>query len=198
MNSLRPAAAITRLRRPLAFVCLAIVIGTAARPSGAQFGGDPGTLERRVKAAFLYKFTGYVTWPDATFAGADTSITIGVIGDDALAAELARVVSGRTVDGRPLAVKRLQGEPLTGIHMLFIGRAENARLKHLIAPLQTRSVLIVTESERALDQGSTINFLTASGHVRFEIALDAAKKRGLKLSSRLLTVAQNVRTGTLP
>ena len=40
-----------------------------------------------------------------------------------------------------------------------------------------------------------INFVVAERRVRFEIALDAAEKSGLKLSSRLLAVAQQV-TGT--
>jgi hypothetical protein len=39
-----------------------------------------------------------------------------------------------------------------------------------------------------------INFLIVGGRVRFEVALDNAEKRGLKLSSRLLTVAHFVRT----
>jgi hypothetical protein len=58
-----------------------------------------------------------------------------------------------------------------------------------------RNALIVTEWDGALAQGSIINFLIVEGRVRFEIALDAAEKRGLRLSSRLLTVAQSVRTG---
>jgi hypothetical protein len=40
-----------------------------------------------------------------------------------------------------------------------------------------------------------INFVLNDGRVRFEIALDSAEKSGLKLSSRLLAVAQEVRTG---
>jgi hypothetical protein len=41
-----------------------------------------------------------------------------------------------------------------------------------------------------------INFVVSGGRVRFEISVDAADRRQLKLSSRLLTVALNVRVGT--
>jgi len=53
----------------------------------------------------------------------------------------------------------------------------------------------VSESDGALARGSVINFILTGGRVRFEIALESAEKSGLKLSSRLLAVAQQV-TGT--
>jgi hypothetical protein len=106
-------------------------------------------------------------------------------------------VTGRTVNDRPVAVRRLKpGESLDGIHVLFVGKAENARLAQLAQTAQARSILTVTESEGALAQGIVINFVMVERRVRFEIALDSAEKSRLKLSSRLLAVAQQVRTGT--
>jgi hypothetical protein len=40
-----------------------------------------------------------------------------------------------------------------------------------------------------------INFVLDDRRVRFDIALDTAERSGLKLSSRLLAVARDVRTG---
>ena len=57
-------------------------------------------------------------------------------------------------------------------------------------------MLIVTDSEGALALGSMINFVTTHGHVRFEVGLGSAQKRGLTLSSRLIAVAQYVSRGT--
>jgi hypothetical protein len=107
------------------------------------------------------------------------------------------VVAGRTVGGRPVSVKRVKpGEPLTGVHILFVGRAESTRLAQMVQAAQPRAMLTVTESDGALAQGSMINFVLVDRRVRFEVALDSAEKNGLKLSSRLLAVAQQVRTGT--
>lgn len=77
--------------------------------------------------------------------------------------------------------------------MLFIGRSEQGRLTQLarVAP----AILTVTESDGALAQGSVINFIMVARRVRFEVALDTAEKNGLKLSSRLLAVAHDVRVG---
>ena len=56
-------------------------------------------------------------------------------------------------------------------------------------------MLTVTETDGALTHGSMINFVLVERRVRFEIALDSAEKSGLKLSSRLLAVAQQVQKG---
>lgn len=154
---------------------------------------EDSTLEQRVKAAFLYQFAGYVEWPPNTFPQPTTPITIAVMGADAVAAELAQVVTGRTIGGRSVTVKRVKpGESLAGAHILFVGRAESGRLQQLAAP---KALLTVTETDGALTQGSMINFVLVERRVRFEIALDSAEKSGLKLSSRLLAVAQQVQKG---
>ena len=185
-----------RLAR-IAWLCagvLACLAGWAAGQAGAAEGED--ALEQRVKAAFLYKFAGYVDWPAASFASADTPITIAVLGAEPLAVELSQVVAGRTVNNRNLAVRRLKpGEALTGVHILFVGSAEQSRMGQLARSAQQNAVLAVSESEGALSQGSMINFVVSDRRVRFEVGLDSAEKGGLRLSSRLLAVAQQVRTG---
>lgn len=176
-----------------AFAALAWVVGGV--PVGeARAADDAGTLEHRVKAAFLYQFAGYVEWPQAAFAQADTPVTIGVLGSESLATELSQVVVGRTVGGRTVTVRRLRGgDSLAGVHILFIGRAENARLAQLTQLLQPRPILTVTEADGSLERGSMINFIMVERRVRFEVGLDSVEKSGLKLSSRLLAVAQQVR-----
>lgn len=181
-------------RRATTLACVAVLTWTAAwAPWSARAAEDSEALELRVKAAFLYKFAGYVEWPPKSFERPETPVTIGVIGAESLAAELTQAVTGRTVNDRVVRVKRLKaGESLAGIHVLFIGRSESARLDQLAQTAQPRSILTVSESDGALARGSVINFVLNDGRVRFEIALDSAEKSGLRLSSRLLAVAQQV------
>ena len=187
-----------RLRMSLCRAVLAAFFLALPWPAwAAPAPEDAASLENQVKAAFLYKFAGYVDWPSTSFAKPDTPLTIGVAGADAVAAELIQAVSGRTVEGRAVTVKRVKaGESLAGVHILFVGKAESGRLSQWAQSAQPHSVLVVTESEGALAQGSVINFVMADRRVRFEVALDAAEKSKLKLSSRLLAVAQQVKTGT--
>jgi hypothetical protein len=59
-----------------------------------------------------------------------------------------------------------------------------------------RPVLTVTSAEGGLEQGSIINFRTVDERVRFELSQDAAEQSGLRLNSRLFSVATNVVKGT--
>jgi hypothetical protein len=175
----------------------ALVVSSAVLPAAtARAADEAAALEQRVKAAFLYQFASYIEWPPGTFAQRDTPVTIAVVGADPVAAELSQVVTGRTAGGRTVAVRRVKaGESLDGVQILFIGREESTRLAQLSQSAQPRSILTVTETEGALKQGSVINFVIADRRVRFEVALDTAEKSGLRLSSRLLAVAQDVRMG---
>lgn len=181
-----------RRRAVLAGLSLLLLLWAAACPaSDAQ---DARLLESRIKAAFLYKFAGYVEWPETAFAQSGMPLTIAVMGADSIAVELARVVAGRRVNDRSVIVRQLAtGDPVASAHILFIGNSASAQIDRLLRA--ARRVLIVTESEGALAQGSVINFVMVDQRVRFEISRVSAGKNQLKLSSRLLDVAQNVVEG---
>lgn len=153
--------------------------------------------EARVKAAFLYKFLNYVEWPVASFARRDSPYVMGILGAGEIEHELTSLSAGRNVNERPVTVKRVRaGDSLNDVHVLFVGKAEKAILPQLLKSLQSAPVLVVTETEGALAQGSMINFRVIDERVRFEVALGPAEKAGLKLNSRLLAVASSVMKGT--
>ena len=152
--------------------------------------------ETQIKAAFLYKFGAFVEWPPATFAAPDSPLAIGVLGADALAGELERVAAGRTVHGRPIQVRRLRrGEPLAGLHILFVGAAETAPIDRILQGAKGQPLLVVTEARQGPPPGSMINFVAVDDRVRFDVALAPAEQGRLKISSRLLAVARRVIEG---
>lgn len=146
--------------------------------------------ESAVKAAFLYKFAGFVEWPPGALRPGEP-LVIGVLGQDAVAADLEQVVAGRTVDGRAVQVRRLRdGDAVAGLHVLMIGPMREPRLREVLAA--PGPVLLVTEQEGALRMGSALNFLSDGGRVRFSASLTSVEPRGLRLSARLLAVAHSV------
>lgn len=174
----------TALRRLAYLVVLSAVASTA--PAEAQPVTEPA-----VKAAFLFKFLGYVDWPPQAL-GADTPYVIGVAGADDVAGELERITNGRIVNGRRVAVRRVrEGEPVRGMHVLFVGRGQ-ANARELIRTVQRQSVLTVTDAERGLELGSVINLVNFDDHVGFEVSLEAAERAALVISSRMLAVARRV------
>jgi len=159
----------------------------------AQAVDSPDIIERRIKAAYLYKFGGYVEWPQQVFASPSSPLTIGVIGADALADELAQIVVGRTINGRPVVVRKLSREdPVAGLNVLFIGRSNNDHLAEILATTKGRPLLTVTESAEALAIGSMINFVVVNDKVRFEAAPKVAGQGNLSISARLLPAAYRV------
>jgi len=152
--------------------------------------------EDAVKAAFLYRFAGYVEWP-ATAASAD-SFTIAVLRADAVAEELERFLPGHQVGGRPVRVHVIKNiKELDDAQMLYVGPALQDNLHSLLAPLGKRAVLVVTDDEHGLERGGMINFLSVDRRIRFEVSLLASDRAGLKISAELLSVAARVEGGRL-
>lgn len=152
------------------------------------------SLEHEVKAAYLFRFLSFIEWPAQSFAGPDAPLVIGVLGAGEVRASLEAAVRGRSVQGRPVMVRALkEGERPAGLHMVFVGRAAASQIARLAgAP----ALLIVGESEGALEHGAMVNFVLVDGRLRFEVAPEQAERRGVRISSRMLAVAQAVRQGT--
>ena len=82
-------------------------------------------------------------------------------------------------------------QPPAAMHTCFNTRPSPVILSVKVRTIRARLALVVTESPGALHQGSALNFVSIDGQIRFELSLDAAEKRGLKLSSRLVAVSNN-------
>jgi hypothetical protein len=179
---------------PLLACCVGYLLVLAAWSAPAPDAQEAPPAEHDIKAAFLYKFLSYVEWRPGAFAQPTSPIVIGVVGSNDIADTLRALVAGRTVSERPVEVRRMRAaESLDGVHMLFVGSAEASRVPQLAAAARQRGVLVVTEHDGALDDGSAINLIVVDNRVRFEVSLDAVERSGLKVSSRMLTVAVRVR-----
>ncbi|TAK40473.1 MAG: YfiR family protein [Betaproteobacteria bacterium] len=173
-----------------------LLLAAALLTAASVLAQADGAAETQIKAAFLYKFGGFVEWPMRAFQRPDSPFMIGVLGADAVAADLELVVAGRTVQGRPIAVRKLKrGEPFASLHVLFVGHAESARMAEILVAAKGQPLLIVTESEDALSHGSMINFVAVGDKVRFDVALPQAERGQLRISARLLAVARKVISG---
>lgn len=171
----------------------ALLLGQCLAGFGAAWA-QPGqsATESQVKAAFLFKFAGFTEWPAGTFQRPDQPLVIAVSGDEEVAADLERMVAGRTLEGRPVGVRRLsEPGPDAAAHVLYLASRREARLRDAIESMEG-PVLVVTEQPGALRLGSALNFSTEAGRLRFSVSLAAAERRKLKLSARLLAVAQAV------
>jgi hypothetical protein len=172
----------------LVALLLAVAAGVVSCPTFAQ----STDAERLVKAAYLFHFCTLVNWPTTAFPAPDAPLRVGVLGDDELADELQKVIASRPRGGRQIEVLKLRrGREPQGLQLLFVPESQRSAMASILAPYRGHPVLIVTESENALERGSMINFVPIQGSLRFEVSQQALSESRLEISSRLLSVAWN-------
>ncbi len=147
--------------------------------------------EKEVKAAFLYKFTGFVEWPPASFPSEDTPFLIGVLGEDPFGTILDDIVRSKKAKNRDLQVKRSNdAADLKNCHIVFICSSEKQRLKALFNEFKGTGILTVGDTDNFAELGGIINLVPVDSRIGLEVNVDAAKDAGLKISSQLLNLAK--------
>lgn len=177
----------------LRVLLVALLSLSCAAHAAGQTGGQDDPVEREIAAAYLYKFASYIEWPEGTFASDHSPMVIGVVGAGRLADAVAKMVAGKTANGRPLVVRKLRGgEAVDGVHILFVGRMGHDATAATFAAAQGRPVLIVSASPQARALGSMINLVMVDRRLRFEVALRPAARNGIRFSALMLTAAYAV------
>jgi hypothetical protein len=153
--------------------------------------------ESHLKALFLVKFARYVDWPANAYSGTNSPITIGVMGRDEFGDDLPQAISGQTVKGRGFVIKHLTAnDELSGCQILFISDSESSHIDKILARTGSLPILTVGEDKAFAQNNGIIDFLHKGDNIRLEINLTTANQAGLKISSRLLSVADVVKGKT--
>ena len=193
MSLQRPGRSRSSRRRAAASLPLLLpLLALFASPPalGAGTGDAATSLEHQVKAAFLFNFARFVEWPPDSSRESGDGFVMCVADDDDFAAALDQSVSGKTIEGRVLRVRRLQLlDEARLCRILYLGTADPLRLETLLKGVRTEPVLTVAAAPGFTRQGGIINFVLEDNRVRFEINPDAAQRAGLRISSKLLQLA---------
>jgi hypothetical protein len=192
----RRASKARRIRCPRAASSIGVALVTIASLFVSSFVIAPranAQSEDQVMAAFLFNFARYVEWPKDAFDDRRSPVKICVLGADEFADVVLKTVSGKSIDKRSVAVRPIPNfDPSGDCHILFIGRRSTASHADAVVALRGQSVFSVADQEGFASAGGIANFLRADNRVRFEINPTAARKVGLKISSRLLRLAKVV------
>jgi YfiR/HmsC-like len=154
----------------------------------------PAFDEYQVKAAFLYNFAKFVEWPPGTFANSNDPIGICVVGQNPFGSMLEDIVQGKKVGDRAFAVWRLPDtQQASKCQILFIGAAEWKRTQTLLEALKPAGILTVGETGDFTALGGIICFKLEGTHVRLRVALETGEHARLRISSKLLSLAEIVK-----
>jgi hypothetical protein len=173
---------------PLLFCLLQIMFPTTA-------GGQEDSVdEYKLKAAMLYHLTQFVEWPESAYADRHAPILLCILGQDPFANSLSSTIPREVENDRPVLIRHLQSDTqFPGCHILYVSSSERKAAAHIFSTVNTAGVLTVGEMAQFAAHGGMIQFSIEDQHVRFNINLDAASRAGLKISSKLLSLAQIVR-----
>ena len=174
-------------------MCLLAIFSGAWIFSGRKVSAQQPPTEYQVEAAYLFNFLKFVKWPDDLPVEMRTRWVIGIIGDGSFGDGLEQLVSGKTVQGREIQVRRFQPkENPRGCHILFISASQRKGLPRILEVMRGSSVLLVADMGHFVESGGMIQFTTEDSHIRLIINVGATNRARLKVSSKLLSLAHSV------
>jgi hypothetical protein len=172
------------VRNIFALVALA---GALSRASAAE----PLAEEYRVKGAFLLNFARFVEWPPEAFRGVGDPIAICVVGANPFTPALDQAARQLLIENRTVTIRQITDAPQARqCHIVFVSLSERKRAHAVLQAAEGGSVLTVGESEGFAAGGGMIEFSVEESKVRMEINAAAAKRAGLHISAKLLSLAQ--------
>src|SRR5262249_47453197 len=162
------------------------IVAIAEAPLHGQTVTQPA-----LKAAFLYNFAKFAEWPAES---APTSpLTLCVLDDVAVDESLSLLVKGSVVNGRPVTVQRASRDKIRGCHLAYFGGTDTDHAISLLDEIKGAPILTVSDGEQFARMGGVIGLFLEDGKMRFAVNAEAAQRGGVRLSSRLLTLAKLVK-----
>lgn len=175
--------------------CAKIAVILALTAASLWAGADAAPVgEYQLKAVFLFNFSKFVEWPPQAFANPRDPFAICVLGDNPFGAALDDAVRGKMVADRPIAIRLVSSsEQARTCQILFVSATERKRVHGILEALRNCSVLTVGDTEDFIANGGIVRFRMKDARVRIEIDADAAGRANLRISSRLLSLAEPAR-----
>ena len=189
--------AVTRFNPPLRAELAALLFCGIALTPGVIATAHAQVQEYALKAAFLYKFGFFVEWPSSAFSSPASPVNLCIAGQDPFGESLDEAVAGERISGRNVVIRRLKTAGRdSGCHILYIGGSDAQSGSQIIEAVRGSSVLTVSDTRGSGSSAGIIDFVISGNRVRFDIDDEAAAQNGLVISSKLMSLALNVKRRT--
>jgi hypothetical protein len=143
--------------------------------------GKAQTVNYKVHALFLYKFTQYIEWP-----AANGNYVIGVVGNSPILEELQTLANTR----KNLTIKKLTASSdMSGCQLIFVSENSSSSLVSIAGKVSGKPVLVISETGSGAKKGAGINFVRVDDKMKFELNKGTVERQGLKVSGDLLTLS---------
>jgi len=169
----------------------------------------------KVKAAYLYSFSKFVTWPETKFPTNDQPITLGILSSDASKMkELLDTVVGKRglIQNRRLRIISLDyispsardnTQPsrdrrdfvrtVRNCHMLFVDHSSQRMRQDLFEVIHNHKVLSVGSGDKFVREGGMVALVRQGESIVFQVNIASVNREGLTISPKLLRNAILIR-----
>ncbi len=159
------------------------IMGVASLFSMATFGQVKATT---LQSVFIYSALKYMEWPNDDLP----EITIVVLGESPIYDELVKVAQTKKVGSRSITVNKASSiDEVTKGHILFISSNKVGSLSTHLESINKNAILIITEKEGALSQGSDLNFVQRGERIAFQLSEKSLASKKIKVSSAFSNLA---------
>lgn len=153
---------------------------------------ESSPTEHEVKAAFIFYFAKFTSWPDSTFENPKAPFVIGYLGEDPVVPALSKLIDGKSVAEHPLELREITADSeLSEINILYISPSKRKLADDVLNSVQGSSILTISAMEGFIPSGGIVNFFVRNNRVRFDVNVEGGKEAGLEFRSKLLRIAAN-------
>ncbi len=166
-----------------------LLAGTALLLLVASFGARAASVaeEVKLKAAFVYNFSLFTTWPNMNH-----TLRICVLGGGTFV-PLLKKYEGRQVQDAVVRVDQvLSAKEARACQVLFIDSSEHERIDSIVKELEGSPVLTVADYGKPSSNPVMILLTQDNDRFAFEVHQTAATAAGLSFSFKLLKLARKV------
>ncbi|QHT70057.1 YfiR family protein [Rhodocytophaga rosea] len=145
-------------------------------------------IDYKTQSLFIYKFTKYITWPQAL---SRNDFVIGVYGNSPISEELQVMASLKKAgEGQRIVIKRINSvDEIENLHILYVASSKSRELRSILDKIGKKPTLVVAERDGLAKKGASINFLIMENNtLKFEVNRSELQSRGLSISDELLKV----------
>lgn len=159
---------------------------------------EPGRAAREydLKAVFLSKVTKFVEWPvDAVEPAGRPRFVVTILGDDPFGSALDAAFS-EIAPGVRIEVRRVREiARALDADLLFVSASEKARLCEILDSVAGRPILTVSDFPEFVERGGMLALEIRDSKIGLAVNRDASKKAGLRISTKLLSLAREATGG---
>ncbi len=178
------------------FICKTVVVLMLIFSCYGMSIAQAATFEEPdVKAAFLYYFFHFISWPERASGPKDQPFEFCSLNNGPVINALELVLASPKAAKTVVRISKISDpEKISGCDYVFIGSASEEYARDIIAATHGRAILTVSDIDGFTSMGGMIELKRSLNRVNVLVNVELLTAQGLKASSKLLNLATIIST----